>query len=60
MTFIFALLFAACYMAPAIMAWQNKRPDAWAITIFNLLLGWSVIGWLVAAFMARKQKIEAN
>ncbi len=38
------------YLAPSIIADANERDDALAITLFNVLLGWTVIGW-IAAFM---------
>jgi uncharacterized membrane protein len=57
---IFILLGLALYFAPAIMAFHNKRRDAWAVAVFNLLLGWSLIGWIIAALLARKDKTHES
>ena len=38
----------ALYFAPSIAAALHKHPQQAAITILNLLLGWSGIGWVVA------------
>lgn len=36
------------YFLPAIIALSAKRRQRFAITALNLLLGWTVIGWIVA------------
>jgi hypothetical protein len=36
------------YFLPAVIAYANKRRQREAITVLNLLLGWTVIGWIVA------------
>ena len=36
------------YMLPAIIARLRKHPNTNAITLANLLFGWTVLGWLVA------------
>ena len=46
---------AACialYFLPAIYAKKRNHPNAEAILTLNLLLGWTVIGWAVAATWA--------
>lgn len=40
------------YLLPATVAyWRGKKNFA-AITIFNILLGWTFIGWVVALIWA--------
>lgn len=46
-----ACMFAA-YFAPALIARFRHRPNGGAIFAFNLLLGWTVIGWVVALVWA--------
>ncbi len=46
------------YLAPSIMADANERDDALAITLFNVLLGWTVIGWIAAFMWAHRQANE--
>lgn len=41
------------YMIPAIEADARQRDDAFAITLVNVLLGWTVIGWIAALMWAR-------
>lgn len=35
------------YCLPALSAHSQHHPHASAITIVNVLLGWTVIGWIV-------------
>jgi hypothetical protein len=41
------------YLVPAIEADARERDDAVAITLVNVLLGWTVIGWFAAFVWAR-------
>jgi len=41
------------YLAPAMIADARERKDAFAVTIVNILLGWTVIGWFAALLWAR-------
>ena len=45
---LIALLFAvAMYFLPAIVAHHRQHVSAGAIFLINLLLGWSIVGWIV-------------
>jgi len=44
----FLLFFAAMYFLPALIAALRKHPQTLAIFVLDLLLGWSVIGWIGA------------
>jgi len=49
----YALLFAiglAIYFLPTLVGWKKK--NVIAIFTLNLLLGWSVIGWVIALVWA--------
>jgi hypothetical protein len=51
------------YFLPALVASHRKNPNATAIFVLNLLLGWSVIGWVVAlvwAFSGENRKGAAT
>ena len=37
----------AMYFLPAIIAHHRQHVSAGAILLINLLLGWSIIGWIV-------------
>jgi len=41
------LIGALCiYFIPTALAWRKR--NVWAIFALNLLLGWTVIGWIIA------------
>lgn len=40
------------YCAPAFVAWYRAHHNAAAITALNLLLGWTVVGWIGALIWA--------
>jgi hypothetical protein len=46
------------YMIPSIEADARNRDDAFAITMVNVLLGWTVIGWVAAFVWARRPASE--
>jgi len=53
-----ALLLAACivamavYALPVLLAWSMGSPHRTAITLMDLLLDWSIIGWIAALIWA--------
>jgi len=40
------------YLLPYILATVNKHHNAAAILILNLLLGWTILGWIAALIWA--------
>ncbi len=53
MNAFFAVFIVAMYFLPTIWAYtHHARERASAVLLVNLLFGWTVIGWLVALFMA--------
>jgi hypothetical protein len=44
------------YLMPAMKADALEHPDAFAITVANILLGWTVIGWVAALAWARRPR----
>ena len=46
---IFVLIF---YFMPVVIASTRDVPYQFSIFVFNLLFGWTVLGWLVAAIWA--------
>ena len=53
-----ALLMAAfivtvvIYALPALLAWGMGSPQRMAITLLDVLLGWTIIGWIAALIWA--------
>ena len=52
MSIVLIILVAMVYLLPSIVACSNKKSNAAAITVLNLLLGWSGIGYIVALVWA--------
>jgi Na+/proline symporter len=48
---IMIVISAAIYVLPSLLAWKNESPRRTKILLINLLLGWTVIGWIVAMVM---------
>lgn len=44
------------YMLPCAIAATRSMPNHGAICVLNVLLGWTIIGWIVALVMACSQK----
>jgi len=42
----------AVYFLPALIAERRRRADLLIVALFNAVLGWTVIGWLLALFWA--------
>lgn len=42
------VLAVIAYFLPALIASRRKHPNRASITILNLLLGWSLLGWVIA------------
>jgi len=40
------------YLLPAVIAILRRHQSALAITVLNLFLGWSVLGWIIALVWA--------
>jgi hypothetical protein len=45
---LLSMLGLSLYLLPALIAYQRSHINRHAIFLVNLLLGWSIIGWVVA------------
>ena len=43
-----AIVYLFFYFLPAVIAYQRKHHQTAAITILNLFLGWTLLGWIIA------------
>ena len=50
---LFAILLIP-YLFPAIIAYSRRHPSCHAILALNVLLGWTLIGWVVSIVWALK------
>ena len=48
------------YLMPTALAIANDRRDQLGIFFFNLIFGWTVIGWIVAWFWARRKPVAVT
>lgn len=53
--FSFFITAPALYVLPTYEAWKNGHANLTAIALVNILLGWSVVGWVVAVVWAFKK-----
>lgn len=53
MTVTIAMVVILVYFLPALLG--RHKPDATAIATINLILGWTLIGWIVALVMATRE-----
>lgn len=39
------------YVLPTMLAWSRRSSRRWKVTAVNVLLGWTLIGWVAAMVM---------
>jgi hypothetical protein len=49
---VIAVIGLALYLLPALVGWARRAPDLAALAVINVLLGWTLVGWVVALAMA--------
>jgi len=49
---IIATVFTAGYMLPWVVAAARGKANHWTVFWVNLLLGWTIVGWVIAIIMA--------
>lgn len=50
--FLMLALIGGGYFLPTIIAFQKKKKNATAVFALNLLLGWTMLGWIIAIVWA--------
>lgn len=58
MSVFWALFIVVLYFAPWITAYQRKTKNKGQVAILNLLLGWTILGWIIALVMAYSPETE--
>lgn len=46
--FVMIIACFGVYILPSMLAWKRGSSRRWKITAINVLLGWTVIGWIVS------------
>ena len=49
---IYGMAFVTLYLTPSIVAFYRAKSSRFGLALFNLLAGWTVIGWLAAFIWA--------
>ena len=49
---LLAVVVIAIYLLPAIVADRTKRRSVLPLALFNVLLGWTIVGWFAALYWA--------
>lgn len=58
---ILVLLFAlAVYLIPTIIAFARGHASKWGIGVLNIILGWSLVFWVVALIWALSNKGQSQ
>jgi hypothetical protein len=47
------------YLLPVLVAWLRHVPDIMAIAVINVLLGWTLFGWVVALALSLRSVTPA-
>lgn len=58
--FLFAILFLFLYLLPTFVAAVRKHNNGIAISIVNIFLGWTFLGWVVSMAWAFTQNVQAG
>jgi hypothetical protein len=48
------------YLSPLVVGWTRRAPGIGAIAVINILLGWTLVGWVVALAMAFRPSCAAK
>jgi hypothetical protein len=51
---------ATLYLLPVLIGLARQVPDPWSLVAVNVLLGWTVIGWVAALAMALRSPRPAG
>lgn len=51
-TLIWAMFMLGAYLTPSVLAVARKVRGPGQVVVVNVLLGWTIIGWIVALVMA--------
>ncbi|WP_160505035.1 superinfection immunity protein [Streptomyces sp. BA2] len=52
---LFALLSLVAFLLPSLIAFNRGIENRWLVLVVNLVLGVSVIGWLIALYLATRK-----
>jgi hypothetical protein len=50
------LLAVAVYLSPSFLAFRRNKTDKKRILIWNILFGWTAVGWWICLYLALKKE----
>lgn len=53
---VLIVLVAVLYFLPSLVAGRRHVPNQGSITVINVFLGWTLVGWVVALAMACRDR----
>jgi len=56
--FVIVIIGLALYFLPTMIAATEKKNNSTAIFVLNLLLGWTLLGWVIALVWAFKKDVN--
>jgi hypothetical protein len=59
-TVIMLMLIALIYMLPTILAFGREHPRRHDLAVLNILLGWTLIGWIIIFLWALLAHTESE
>jgi hypothetical protein len=57
-TILMLLVIVVLYMLPSLIAFGREHPRRQDITLINILVGWTLIGWIVVFLWASLSHVE--
>ena len=51
-TLVLIAIAASVYLLPVLVGWGRRVPDIGSVAVINILLGWTLLGWVVALALA--------
>jgi hypothetical protein len=57
---ILLLLILLIYMLPTLIAFSREHPRRLDITVINILVGWTLIGWIIVFLWAALSPVESE
>ena len=54
------IVLVSCYLMPTVIALLRDKRGAVGVTLVNVFLGWTVIGWFLAFIWSCSGKTRAN
>jgi hypothetical protein len=59
-TFVLTAIAASLYLLPLLVGWCRHVPDIGSLAVINILLGWTLVGWVVALALALRSVNPAS